>query len=299
LEGVQKADQRVEGLRQSFQNSIERSNNSALSIGDRKAIISELCGRFHRSSDPIKRLITSEWLAAGGVNWPKDTQKESRELMMEIYGDRGTPPEVKETIWDHIWGQTESHLNHSGAVSEKPPIDFLSLIELHRNASGPEEKRKLETMMLRIVNETHLTQENRAEVRDSLQLRMVGSNDPDERSEILKQSLLLNMEQFKDPSIPVKDRKEGLEGLRNKFSGFPAGTKAMIASEWLAAGGLNLPEDTRKESWELMMAIFNDRETPPEVKAAISSYYQALPSHPKEGKVPGTSQDNKKIDKEV
>jgi hypothetical protein len=48
-----------------------------------------------------------------------------------------------------------------------------------------------------------------------------------------------------------------------------------------------------------MMAIFNDRETPPEVKAAISSYYQALPSHPKEGKVPETSRDSKKTDKEV
>jgi hypothetical protein len=281
--------EKFEILQQSLWLDMEQLKDSNLPLEDRKKGLLDLLKRFSGSDSGIKQRIALEWLATGGLNLPEDMRKESRALMMAMFGDADTPKAVKQAIWDHVLRQTEEHLSKKGASTEQRPIDFLALIELHKGAT-PEEKQTLDALMLRTVNETHLPQENRAEAREFLHSRTARSNDPMEKFEILQQSLWLDMEQLKDSNLPLEDRKNELLDLGKRFSGSDSGIKQRIALEWLAAGGLNLPDDTRTESRALAQIISKDTDTPEEVQQAIARHYRAPRKRSEAEKVPKTSQ---------
>jgi uncharacterized protein (UPF0147 family) len=256
----------------SLRQAMKQLNNPSISVEDRKKGLERLRNRYQGSEPGNKQRIALEWHAAGGVNLPEDTKKESRALIMAIYKDFDTPQNVKQAIFENVLKQTEEHLNNPGTSAEKRPVDFLALMELH-DAAIFEAKKTLNSLMLRVVNETHLTQEARAEAQAFLREKSVASETSpsrvDDRFEVLQQSLWLDMEQLKDPSISVEDRKNGLERLLDRFRDSLTGEKQRMALEWLNAGILNLPEDVKKESRALLNEIGDDPETPQKVKQAI------------------------------
>jgi hypothetical protein len=54
--------------------------------------------------------------------------------------------------------------------------------------------------------------------------------------------------------------------LLNRVKGSSPGIKHRIALEFLRAGGLNVPEDIKREARELMVAIHRDPDLPDDVK---------------------------------